>query len=557
MHYTRIGKRTVNAVRMAEVLQVLVKHGFADLLRRAGFEDGMPARVLRGLNLIEAPAGPPATFGARMRAALTELGPTFIKFGQVLSTRPDLVGPRTASELTLLLDEVAPLPFEAMEGVFRAEFGVPVEERFSSFDKEPVASASLSQVYRAMLTGGQPVAVKMQRPGIEKKILSDISLMRQLAEWVADHIEETSFLDPVGIVDEFSRSIRRELDFSVEACIIEQFDQALKNTDYVFVPTVHKALSSERVLTMDWIDGVRVDRFDAYEARNCDRSEIAVRACTLMCDMVFKHHIFHADPHPGNVFITHDNQLAFLDLGMAGHLEKSDVAAIADLFLSIFVGDSAGCVDAISELSTERLPENRQALEHELAEFIAFEAHAIISGGQVAKGIERAIEIIRRYHLELAPRFTLLLKALATVERVGRTLDPETDFVTIMQPYLERLILERFRPPYIFREARHNANAFLKLTRRIPGDATFLLHQLRKGKLRFELHHEQLEQLANALDRSSNRNAVSTMTAALIVGSSLLIVTDSPLTRLGIAGFVFAGLLGTALIVSILWTRKF
>ncbi len=556
MYYTKLGKHTVNAVHLAEVLQVLVRHGFADLLRRAGFHDGLPARVLRGLNLMDAPSGEPATFGQRTRDALTELGPTFVKFGQILSTRPDLVGSELSKELSSLQDQVSPLPFATMAKVIEEELGGPVDEFFEEFTKEPMASASLSQVYEARLHGGETVAVKVQRPGIEKVIESDLSLMRQIAEWVGERVEETKWLDPPGIVDEFSRSVRRELDFSIEAQAIEQFERNLEEIEDAEVPSVYRDVSTRRVLTMSWIDGVRVDQFEAYEERNCERRAIALLCCDVLCRMVFEDRLFHADPHPGNVFITRDNGMALLDLGMAGHLERSDVVAMADLLLAIFHKDSVGCVDALLNLTTEGVPEDRDGLEHEIAEFIAFEAHSIINEGQVARGIERAIQIVRRFHLQLAPRFSLLLKSLATVEMVGRTLDPELDFVPIVRPFVEDLVLKRYQPQHMMKEAQQNADALLKLSRQLPGDLSSLLQQLRRGKLKFTLAHEDINNLANAVDRSSNRQAVSIITAALIVGSSLLVATNSSLSSLGIGGFVFAGLLGVSLIASILWSRK-
>jgi ubiquinone biosynthesis protein len=198
MHYTRLGQHTINAVRLAEIAQVFVRHGFADLLRRMGFHDGLPARVLRGLNLMEAPEGEPATFGKRLREAFTELGPAYVKFGQILSTRPDLLGPQLAADLSLLQDQVAPMPFAAMSKVFEESLGATAEDLFATFDTTPVASASLSQVYRATLSTGEEVAVKVQRPGADKAIEADIGVMRQLAEWTKDYLSELRWADPPG-----------------------------------------------------------------------------------------------------------------------------------------------------------------------------------------------------------------------------------------------------------------------------------------------------------------------------------------------------------------------
>lgn len=547
----------MNAVRLAEVLQVFVKHGFADLLQRAGFHRSLPAKLLRGLKLMEAQAGPPHTFGHRLRSALVELGPTFVKLGQVLSTRPDLIRQDLAAELSKLQDRVDALPFPTMEAVMREALGGGATDLFAGFDREPVASASLSQVYRATLKSGHPVAVKIQRPGVAKVIESDLSLLQQVAEWSAAHVSDINWLDPPGIVDEFARSIRRELDLSIEAQIIEEFRKNFEHDPAVIVPGVYPEYSARTIVTMDWIDGVRVDCLEAYPERNCDPAAIAINGCDALCRMVFEHQLFHADPHPGNIFVTRDNRLAFLDLGMAGHLENADVAAIGDVFLAIFSQDSRACVDSILVLTQGGDPADVEVLERELTEFIAFEARAILAKGQVAKGLERATQILQRANMELAPRFSLLIKALATIEMVGRTLDPKLDMVPIMRPYVDRLIKKRFAPRQVLRDLQHNARVLLRLGHQIPQDLAYLLQQVRKGKLKFSIHHEHLEDLAATIDRASSRNTVGLIVAALIVGSSLLITVETSISRLGVAGFVFAGLLGSVLVISILWTRKF
>ena len=557
MHYSRLGQQTVNAVRLMEVVQVFAKHGFAGLLRRAGLHQGWPGTVLRGLRIMEEPEGAPETFGERLRAALVELGPTFVKFGQILSTRPDLVTHAIAQDLSLLQDQVPPLPYEPLRAVIQAELGGTPESIFATFDTAPVASASISLVYRATLPSGEAVAVKVQRPNIEKIIESDLSLMRQIASWVAEYATEARWLDPPGIVDAFARSIRRELDFRVEARIIDQFRANFAEEENVLIPGVYHDFSSERVITMEWIDGDRIDNLDAFAARRSDPAEVARVGADALCKMVFEHHLFHADPHPGNMFVLDDNRVAFLDLGMAGHLERTDVAAIADLMLAIFHGESSACVRAILVLTTGEPPDDLRGMESEVAEFIAFEAQSIIGGGQVVRGIERAVQILRRYGLELAPRFTLLLKALGTIEVVGRTVDPKMDIVPIMQPYLEKLLLSRFQPGYFLKEAQTNMAGLLRLTREAPADLAYTLQQLRKGKLRLHLHHDQLEQLAAVIDRASSRSTLGTIIGALVIGSSLLISVESRISHLGLAGFLCAGLLGVYVIVNILRSKKF
>ena len=395
----------------------------------------------------------------------------------------------------------------------------------------------------------------MQRPDIEKVIESDLSLMRSAAEWIADHLEETRMFDPVGIVDEFTRSIRREMDFTIEAMVVEQFGRNFADDPRVVIPRIHRPHCSRKLLMMEWIDGVRADSLGDYPGRNSDPRTVAVQGCEILCKMVFEHRLFHADPHPGNIFLVRDNRIAFLDLGMAGHLEEADILLISDLFHAIFRGDSKACMEAVLQLTTQGDPERPEALLHELAEFIAFEAPSIISGGQALRGIEATVQIMRRHNLEPAPRFSLLIKGLATIEVVGRSLHPDLDMLPILQPYLQKLFLTRYSPANLMAQAQAQAGSLARLGRQAPEDITVLLRQLRRGKLKFQIHHEHLENLSNTIDRSSKRNAVAMVIAALVVGSSLLVTTNSSMVHLGVVGYIVAGVFGFMLVISILWGK--
>jgi ubiquinone biosynthesis protein len=557
VQYRSLAKRVGNAVRLAEVLQVLVKHGFADLVYRSGLHEGLPAKVLRKLRLIETQSNEPETLGRRVRSVLTELGPTFIKFGQVLSTRPDLIGREMCDELNLLQDRVSPLPFDKIRPVIELALGAPLVDTFEEFDETPVASASLSQVYQAQLRSGERVAVKAQRPGIRQTITSDLALLSSVAGWLKEHVEDLSWLDPPGTVEEFARSIRREIDFTIESRTITRFRDNFSGIPSVFVPRVFQQYSSSTLLIMEWVDGARVDDIGQFAARGCDPKVVAQRGCEILCTQVFEHHLFHADPHPGNILITRDNQIAFLDYGMVGHLERQDVATMADLLASVYREDAHECVHALLHFTTGDEAIDRDALTHQIAEYLAFEAQSIVGGGQVAKAIDDLTSVLRRNHLKLAPRFSLLLKALATIESAGHTLDPHMDMLPIIRPYVEQMVKSRYEPKNIARSVQDDLLTVARLAREVPLELQDLLRLVRSGKATFQVTHEGLENVASVLDRASNRIAFGIITGALIVGSSMLISSESATRGIGITGFIIAGVLGLGLIVSIIRSKNY
>jgi len=548
--------RVSEAVRLAEVIQVLVRQGFVDLVRRAGLHESIPAKLLRKVHIMEAPRGEPETTGRRLRQALTELGPTFIKFGQVLSTRPDLVGTDVARELSQLQDRITPIPISEMAPVFKEELGEDPSVLFDEFDPEPIAAASLSQVYRARLKTGEQVAVKIQRPRIERTIEADLSLMHRIAEWVATHVTDMDWFDGPGIVEEFARSIRRELDFHVEARVIERFRANFHDVRDVFVPKTYRDYSGQRVLTMDWVDGVRVDALDQYESRNCLPARVAAISAEMICRQIFDFHLFHADPHPGNIFITENDRIAFLDYGMIGHIERTDAMTLADLLACLFRADAAGFMDSLL-LLTEGEPQNRAGMEHQVADFIAFEGQAIVGGGRVGEGIEKMINLLRSNQLQLAPRFSLLLKALATVETVGHMLDADMDMVPVIQPHVDKLLLARYSPAHLLADARDIVSGLMRLTRKLPADVEQVLRMLRLGKLKIQLNHEGLSHLSKVTDVASNRIAIGVILGSLIIGSSHLITVGGGAYRLGLAGYIVAGLLGMSLVISIIRSKKY
>lgn len=557
MGYYSLVRDVGNAVRLAEVIRVLARHGFADMLRRMGVHEGAPAKILRSLHLLNPPEGEPDTLASRLRAALTELGPTFVKVGQILSTRPDVVGVTLSADLQDLQDRVSARPFEDIQPIIEESLEGSLSELYREFDTTPIAAASLSQVYRAVLHSGETVAVKVQRPGMRHVIDSDMKLLRGIAKWVELHVDEFAWIEPVALVDEFHRTLLRELNFSIEGQVIEAFRENFKDNDSVFIPKVYFELSSERVLTMDFIDGIRIDALEQYEERNSHPETVARLGCETIFDQIFEHRIFHADPHPGNIFVTRDDQIAFLDFGMIGALEKADTFLMAEALKAIFERNTADCVRCFLTFTVSGEAEDAHGLERDIGEFIAFEAQHIVREGLVSQAIERLITILHRHRLQLAARFSLLMKALVTIESTAHALDGNLNTVPIIRPYIEKTVAARYSPSAIMHEAREDAMRTLRFGRQAPQEIQQILRMVRRGRLKFQVTHERLDRLANIIDRASNRLTFGLIAGSLIVGSSLLVSSDSSAAKLGVAGYSIAGLLGLALLISILRSRNF
>lgn len=545
-----IADRVGNMVRLGEVLQVLASNGFAHLLHTSGLSAGLPAKLLRELSLIEAKDREPETVGRRLRRVLTQLGPTFVKVGQILATRPDLLDEEVCDELARLQDRAGVRPFSEIRPALERALGGPYDEVLAALDPEPVAAASISQVYRGRLASGEEVAVKVQRPGIAEVIESDLRLLRALAGWVGRDTP-LGLTDPEGTVDEFARSIRRELDFHQERRVLARFVDDFDGDPRVRVPRPFPALCSEKVLVLEWIDGARIDDLAAYPARGSDPKTVAVRGVEIVCKQVFEHRFFHADPHPGNIVLTRDDQIAFLDYGMVGHLARGDVEAMADLLRAVIEEDAEACVRLIRTFTAAGYLDDPLSLQHEVAEYLAFEARAILDGGRVGAAIDALTAILRRHNLELAPRFGLLLKALATIEVTARTLDPSLEIVPILEPFIRDLVLARYAPARLAGKAQEELAGAFRLMKSLPDDVQAIVAQTRRGRLRVTHEVGGHRELAEAVERASARLSFALVLGALILGSSWLLTTNVVADNLGIAGYVAALVLALWLAVSV------
>ena len=549
-----------HANRYRQILTVLFKYGFGDLIDRLKvgqyLELGMQMVSRKRRERVDA-----LTKSERVRMALEELGPTFVKMGQVLSTRPDLIPVQFIHELSKLQDEVPPFPFSEAREILEAELKSPIEDKFEQFDETPLAAASIGQVHRARLKDGEDVIVKVQRPNVRVTIEVDLEIMLHLAVLIERHVEEWGIYRPTRIVEEFSRTLGREIDYTIEASNTERFARQFVGNSMVYVPRVFREVTTKRILTMEYVDGIKASKIDRWEREGFDRKIIASRGADLMLEQVFKHGFFHADPHPGNVFILPDNVICYLDFGMMGRVDRYAREDFADVIYGYVSRDESKIADALLKIVQWDKEPDRRVLERDIADFVEAHLYKPLKELRIEDLLYQLLELIRRHQLQLPPDIFLMVKALSQVEGLGLVMDPDFDMTERAAPFVKRLKLDRLSPRRIVGDFLDSGGELVHLLKEIPGELRDILKQIRQGKTNIGFEHKGLEKFIFEMDRSSNRVAFSLIVASLIVGSSLIIRSDLgpflfgfPL--LGIVGFSIAGVLGVWLIISILRSGK-
>ncbi len=544
--------------RYRQILTVLVKYGFDDLVDTLKIgqylEIGLQFIVRNRREQIEK-----HTRAERVRMILEELGPTFIKFGQIASTRPDMIPAEFITELEKLRDDVPPFPYEQVREIVEEELRRPLSETFAHFKKASLAAASLGQVHRARLKDGEEVVVKVQRPDIRHTIEVDLEILLHLATLLERHVENARVHRPTKIVEEFARVMEQELDYGTERAHLERFANQFLNDDTVYVPKVYRDYSTGRVLTMEYISGVNVTDFDALEENGLDRRRIASRGAELILKQVFMYGFFHADPHPGNVFVLPGNVICYLDFGMIGRLNRRGREDFADFVYGAAARDAAKTTTALLRLveRDEEVEIDVRALERDVGEML--DLHVVTELGRVDMGrlLQQLLGLLGKHQLRVPADFVTMLKAMVTVEGVGVMLDPELDMIKAATPYVRKLKMDRFSPRRLLGDLFDSGNDLLLLAREIPSGARELLRLAKRGGLRIGLEHRGFEKMLDTYEHVANRVSFAIVVAALIIGSSLIVLSGIPpkwyeIPVIGLIGFLAAGIMGFMLLVAII-----
>jgi ubiquinone biosynthesis protein len=540
--------------RLHEITVVLIRHGFGDLVRRAGIA-GVLERAGQVLQFGARSQAEQLTPPQRARLALGELGPTFVKLGQVLATRVDIFPPDWIAEFERLQSDVPPVPFVQMLAEMEKALGRPPGEVFVDIEPAPLGSASIAQVHGAKLPDGTRVVLKVMRPGIRPKVQADLRILGYLASMLESEVTEARRFQPVQMVAELGRSLRRELDLALEARAQERFAHNFAQDPGILIPRIFWEHTRESMNVQERVDGIPGNDLAAVEAAGLDRTVLARRGADAVLKMILVDGYFHADPHPGNVFYLPGNRIAIIDFGMAGRLTDRRRREIVDMLAALAQRDERGIVEVLLEWVPDGdVDEGRLAAE--VADMIMDYERVALKDVRIAAVLQDIAGIMRRHAIVLPADLALLFKALITLEGLGRQLDPQFQLVEHITPFLARLMRERSRPQALIARGRKRLVELVTLAGRMPDDLRQLLRELRRGRMKIELDLKRLDHFGHQLDRSANRLTVGIVTAALIVGSSIVMtVQGGPtlfgLPLFGLVGFLLAFVTGAWLVVSI------
>jgi len=535
---------TRNIGRLSEIAQVAVKHGFGYFFERHRLTDLFPWIGRDGAEM-------PSDRGRRLREMLDELGPTFVKFGQLLSTRPDIVPPDIVVELQKLQDDVRPIPFEDVRRVIHEELGLTIEQAFLEFDEQPTAAASIGQVHHALLPNGERVAVKVQRPNAPRQIESDISLLFQAARLAKERVRALDFIDAEQVVDEFARSIRSELDYRAEARNAEIFRRNFAGEPDVIIPRVYWTYSRRRVLVLELLEGTQLADLDVAALSQAERRDLAYRIAQTWMTMIFRHGFFHGDPHPANVFVLDGGAaIGLVDFGQVGKLTDDDMSRLTGLFIDAANERVDALPRRLAELGVRYPREREEEFTDELRDVYYRYYGVSLAEIDPLQVIREAFDVIYRMNLRLPTRFVLLDKAIATLASVGIELYPDFNVFEIAKPYARNLMLERFSPERMFARAEKESRELLRVAASLPYQLHDVLEELRDGQVDVGFVHKGLDEFMHKVDVAFNRLVVALIVVGGLIGSSLIgiFAKHGPfvfgVNFLSFIGFLLSGALG-------------
>jgi len=532
--------------RLNAILGVLIRHGFGDTVRRLGLADSLEkaGHALKWDHAADlARLEPPV----QVRLAMEELGPTFVKLGQILAGRADLFPPEFIAEFEKLHSQVPPVPLALLRPQLVEDLGDQPEMVFARFDPEPMAAASIAQVHRAQLKDGTEVIVKIRRPGIADTIAADLRLLARLAAVAEAEIPALRPYRPQQLVRELARSLKRELDLASECRNAERIAANMASLPWIVVPRVHWAHTRERVNVQDLIVGVPGHHLEQLDNDGYDRTLLAQRGAQAVLKMIVQDGVFHADPHPGNVFYLPDNRIAFIDFGMVGRLSARRREELLSLLLGLVERQPQAVADVLIEWTGDEHGVNLSQLESEIEAFVDQYHGVPLAQLNLGQMLADVTTLLREHHLALPSDLALLIKAFITLEGMGRGLDPAFHMANEALPQLRQVVRDRYRPKVLATRSWQALRRALAVAEQLPSDVARLLRNARRGRLQVGIEVAHLRRVGDQIDRAANRLAMALVISALIVGSSIVMTVEGGPTIWGLPAFGFLGFMGAVL----------
>lgn len=532
-----------NIGRTREIIAVLIKYGFEDFIANSTMRNFVPERMRISWLRQERPALEYTRY-ERIRMVAEELGPTFIKLAQVMSNRPDMLPEALIKELEKLQDSVPPFKYETVREIIRHELKGEIEDIFAEFDERPLASASIGQVHRARLKSGQKVVVKVQRPEVKDIVERDIAIIKEAVTRTERYLQKQGVINAMDVVLAFERTMNKEMDYRHEARNIERFRETYKDHKNFYIPAAYRDYSTDKVLVIEFSEGCKISDVPQLRAWGLDPAKVAENGMSIYLTMIFEYGFFHADPHPGNVFVRQDGVIALIDFGMVGQLMPKDKFNFAGIFISFAKLDAKDMAMYMKRLSIEDQIQDERQFEYDLNDLIDDFASLDVSESNIAEMISRLQKIMYDNKMRVPGGIFLIFRAFAILEGLGKTLHPKFNTYEFIRPYGARLIKEQLKPKNLMTELSHRASSLTSFLNTFPLEVREIVTKTNKGKLHFEVEHQGYGYLLKKLDSITNRIAITLIIVALIIGSSLVMLADLPPQAISPTGYPYLSLTG-------------
>lgn len=549
-------KRTFK--RIKEIIRVLTKFGFGYIIERIQLTKKVP--FLKNFSHYESLDELDSTVPQRIRYVLEELGTTFIKFGQIISTRQDLIGKEFAKEFAKLQDNTPPFSYELVKTTIKAELGSSINSLFQEFNNKPLASASIGQVHKAKLKNGKIVAVKIQRPGIEKQIEEDIYIMRKFAKLIERYIPDWENFNLPGIIDEFERSIKKELNYIQEKINMNKFSIIFKDDKNIVIPKVYDEFLTKRIIISEFIDGIKISDLSKSK-KHFNKQLIAKRGAEAFFKQILVYGFFHADPHPGNLLVLENNRICLLDFGMVGHIDKEFMEDLARLFVFLIDYNINGLINQLTNMGFINETVDIKSFKYDIMDIMDMYYGVQLKDIQLGKTINELMMLLVKHKITQPKEIVLLSRALIIIEGIGKDLDPDFNIVIACRPYAKKVIRQRVSPKRIMDIIKDDFFEFEHFIKILPSTMKDIFSKIAGGKINIEFEHKNLDRFSGNLERISNKISFALIISALIIASSLIMQTNKGqllfgFPVLGIVIFIISAIMGFGLVVSIIRFKK-